>query len=788
MFRHLLVAIALVFCIAAGALADGVLVPTLQPDVPNFSIKYHHVKVQIDDQVATTSVDQVFVNETDREQEATYIFPLPVGAVVKDFTLIVDGKRMEGELLPREKAVSIYEEIVRKRRDPALLEYSGRGMYKARVFPVPARAERRVELHYTEVLPYDNGLVAYNYPMSTEKFSNQPIKETVFEATIHSKLKIGTVYSPSHDIDVARHGNGEAVASYEEKNSKPDRDLLLYYSLPKDEVGATVLTFKEKGEDGFFLLLASPSQEDEEAARAVAKNVIFVLDRSGSMQGEKVEQARRALKFCVDSLNPQDSFQIITFATGITTFSDEGLVKATPKNIEKARSFIADIKSSGGTDIDGALHEALKNRAKGVPNYIAFLTDGLPTAGEVTAPDKITARIKEAAGDIKDTDTPTRIFDFGVGYDVDTHFLDQLAEDNNGISTYVRPNEDIEIKISNWYAKIAQPVLTQVDVDFGRVKTYDVLPRDMPDLFAGSQLAVFGRYKNDTAGKTMVTVKGDSGHGKRSFAADAEFPEVREGTDYIASLWASRKIGYLLDQIRLHGKSDELVQEIVDLSTKYGILTEYTAFLADDDNAVAPTVATGRALDSMGKAFNMRQGGWATSQTQNAQEMRATATQQAQNRYLDAEGREVQVQNLQNRGQRGFVQRQGQWQDMRYNAERDKVALQVQAYSEAHFQLSRAFPELNNFLAVSDDMIVMVNGQAVQIGKEGKTQLTDDELKALAVRAAASSTTPGASLTPGTEGATPQAPHPGSLAVIAVGALALIALMGLRPRLRRPRR
>lgn len=782
MFRHLVVAVVLALCVTAGALADGVLIPTLRPDVPNFSIKYHHVKVQVEDQIATTSVDQVFVNETDREQEATYIFPLPPGAVVKDFTLIVDGKRMEGELLPRDKAVSIYEEIVRKRRDPALLEYSGRGMYKARVFPIPPRAERRVELHYTEILPYDNGLVAYNYPMSTEKFSSQPIKETVFEATIRSKLKIGTVYSPSHDIDVARREKGEVVVSYEEKDSKPDRDLLLYYSLPRDEVGASVLTFKEKGEDGFFLLLAAPSDADTATTKAVPKNVIFVLDRSGSMSGEKIEQARRALQFCVDSLNPQDSFQIITFATGISSLSDAEFLKATPANINKARKFVAEIKASGGTDIDGALHEALKARQKGVPNYIAFLTDGLPTTGEVTDPDKIGDRIQQAVQSVKDT--PTRIFTFGVGYDVDTHFLDRLSDENGGVPTYVRPREDIEVKVSNWYAKIAQPVLTQVEIEFGTVKTYDLFPRDMPDLFAGSQLVVLGRYRDDSAGKSTVTVKGDSGHGSRSFAAEADFPEVREGTDYIASLWASRKIGYLLDQIRLHGKSDELVQEIVDLSTKYGILTEYTAFLADEDHVVAPAAAARLAAGAMTNAFGMKQGGWATSQTQNAQAMRAAKSLADQNRYFDAEGREVQVRNLQNRGQRGFVNRRGQWQDLRYNPDRDKVVLQVQAFSDAYFQLTRAFPELNNYLAVSDNMIVMVNGQAIQIGPEGKTRLTDDELKALAGRTAGSTATPVPGSAPQANGAVPSTPHTRGLAV---GALCLVAFPGLRRKTAAPR-
>jgi Ca-activated chloride channel family protein len=767
-----LVAVVALCCLASQALADGMLIPPLRPDVPYFTIKYHHVKVEIDEQIATTHVDQVFVNETDREQEATYLFPLPPGAVVKGFTLIADGQKMEGEILPRDKATSIYEDIVRKRRDPALLEYSGRDMYKARIFPIPAHGERRIELYYTQVLGYDNGLVSYNYPMSTEKFSKSPITETVFEATIKSKAKLGTIYSPSHDLDISRRG-GAAVASYEEKNSKPDRDLLLYYTVAKEEVGTSLLTFKEKGEDGFFLLLAAPAEEDVSASKAAAKNVVFVLDRSGSMSGEKIEQVRRALEFCVNSLNPQDQFEIISFATSVTQFGD-GLKPATRENIEKARSFIKNLRASGGTDIDGALKAALECRKTGQPNYIAFLTDGLPTAGEVTDPDKIAPRVKQAAAALKST--PTRLFAFGAGYDVDTHFLDRLAEENGGLPTYVRPGEDIEVKVSNWYGKIAQPVLTEVQVDYGSVKTYDAYPRDLPDLFGGSQLAVFGRYKQDTAGKTKVTISGDSGHGKRSYVTEVDFPEVNEGAEYLASLWAGRKIGYLLDQIRLNGSNKELVNEIVELSTKYGILTEYTAFLANEDTTAPRAAAPAKAMDAMAGAFSQRGGGWATSQTQNTQVMRQAMNVASQNRYLDAEGREVQVANVQNRGQRAFVARNGQWQDMRYDPASRKVDLQVQAYSEAHFQLSRNFPTLNQSLAVSDNMIVVVNGKSVQIGPEGKTKLTDEELKAL-----------GASVTTtGSTGTKLEAPRmaDGGRGLLAGGLAMMLAMLAL-PRRRR---
>ena len=727
-FALLMIALAALTQFAA---ADGILVPPLRPDAPYFTIKYHHVEVTVEDQVATTHVDQVFVNETDREQEATYIFPLPVGAVVKDFAVIADGKRMEGEMLARDKAVAIYEEIVRKRKDPALLEYVGRDMYKARIFPIPGHGERRIEIIYTQVLPYDNGMIAYNYPLSTEKFSNQPVKETVFTCKIKSTATLGAVYSPSHEIEVARKGKHAVTVSYEETKTKPDRDMLLYYTVSKEEVGTSVLTFKEKGEDGFFLMLAAPSADDAEKKPA-PKNVVFVLDRSGSMSGEKIEQARKALEFCVNSLNEEDRFEIITFATEVSRFGD-GLVPANKEQIAKARKFIKEIKPAGGTDIDGALKEALDTRKAGVPNYIAFMTDGLPTAGAERDPAQIIKRVAKRVDDMEKT--PTRLFSFGVGYDVDTHFLDKLSDDNGGLSTYVRPSEDIEVKVSNWYAKISQPVLTDVSVDFGDAKTFDSYPRELPDLFAGSQVTLLGRYKDESAGKTTVTLKGDTGHGKRSFASDVELPRVREGTDYVASLWASRKIGYLLDQIRIHGKDKELVDEIVALSLKYGILTEYTAFLAQEDRPMALSAAADRAREVMAApgmgGMGMSMGGGAVAQSQNAQAMRGAAKVSSQNHWVDSEGKDQQLSNVRNVTQRGFVQRGEQWQDMRYTGQNQQVDLQIKAYSKAYFQISHAIPASNQFLALSDNMILMLNGKAVQIGTEGKDELTEEELRGL---------------------------------------------------------
>jgi len=586
-----LVSVIAVAFVAATAFADGVLIPgppgAIAPDHPAFSVKYHRVRVEASDQLCTTYVDQVFVNEGRREMEATYLFPLPAGAVVQKFTLHADGQEIAARLLTKEEAQRIYEDIVRRRKDPALLTYAGNNAYQARIFPIPAGGERRIELTYTELLPYDNGLVGYLYPLSTEKLSAKPIKEVSFTADLRSAKPIGTVYSPSHDVSITRLSETHVRVSYEESNSKPDRDVLLYYNLAKDPVGLSLITFKEKGKDGFFLLLAAPTME-QERERALPKHVLFVLDTSGSMSGEKIQQVQDALTFCVNSLNPQDKFNIIAFSDHVVDFAGE-LVPASEERVRAARKFINDFQARGATNIDEALAAALKQRAPGEPNYVVFLTDGQPTAGETNV-EKILTNVRDRVEAVK---TTTRLFVFGVGYDVNTHFLDRLAYGNSGLSTYVRPNENIEQKVSSFFAKISQPVLAGLSVDYGGVQAYDTFPRELPDLFYGSQVEVFGRYRAGSAGRTTIRLTGSARGESKSFELPCEFPETKEGSDYLASLWASRKIGYLIDQVRLHGRDQEIIDEIVKLSLEYGILTEYTAFLAEEGRPVPAPVLCG---------------------------------------------------------------------------------------------------------------------------------------------------------------------------------------------------
>ncbi|MGD8240675.1 MAG: VWA domain-containing protein, partial [Armatimonadota bacterium] len=598
-------------------------------------------------------------------------------------------------------------------------------------FPIPPNGERRVELQYTEVLKYDSGLVAYLYPLSTEKFSAEPIDETTVNILIDAQVPIGAVYSPSHDVAVTRKSRTAVVASWREEKTKPDQDLLLYYAVSEEDIGASVLTFREPRDDGFFLLMAAPTRElagDD----AVPKDVTFVLDTSGSMRrDDKIRQARDALLFCLSSLNEHDRFDIVTFSSTVVPYGD-GLTTASAEAKKKAAAFVEDITATGGTDIDSALAAAI-DRGGASTNYVLFLTDGQPTVG-TRDENAILENVKNASTRAAARGSSLRSFVFGVGYDVNTHFLDKLASRNGGTTTYVRPSEDIEVKVSSFFRKIADPMLTSLALDYGRVRTYDCFPQELPDLFAGSQLLVLGRYREGSAGPAELVLSGAHRDEVRRFPVSATFPELQEQNDYLAGLWAARKIGFLLDEIRLRGESEELVDEIVELSTEYGILTEYTAFLAREGATVSADAARTRTNYNMADAFGNTKGGWAVSQAQNSMNMQQQA-RAPMNYIVNATGQREQIVNTQRAGQRAFFQRGANWEDSRYNRDKHTQVIQVQNFSEGYFQLSRRFPELNRYMAVGKNATITFNGRAIEIRDTGKTVLTEDELRELATPA-----------------------------------------------------
>jgi Ca-activated chloride channel homolog len=561
--------------------------PSHFPFAP-LEVTSHHVNVAIDGQVAITSIDQEFYNPNDQRLEGFYMFPVPKGAHIDKFSMEIGGKTVDAELLPADKARGIYEDIVRKMRDPALLEYAGRDLFKVRIFPIEPRSRKPIKISYTELLRSDAGTVTYLYPLSTEKFSARPIKNLSMKIELKSAEPLASIYSPSHKVEIERDGPNRAVIGYESKDEKPDTDFQLVYSSDTRDVGLRLITYKPDGDDGYFLLLAAPTVRDE--TKPAAKDVVFVVDTSGSMAGAKLQQAQKALRFCVENLNADDRFEIVLFSTEAEPLFRE-LVPADSDHRKRANGFIDDFKPIGGTAIADALQSALKVRLEKSdrPFVVIFLTDGLPTVGPRN-PEEIVANVKKASG--------VRIFSFGIGSDVNTQLLDQIGENTRAFSQYVLANEDLELKVSNFYTRIKEPALTNLKLDLGSgIRTAKMYPADLPDLFKGDQLVVAGRYSG--AGDVEAKLTGNVGGREQTVTYKLHFDDRKTTDDYVPRLWATRRVGFLLDEIRIHGETAELRDETTELARKYGIVTPYTAYLIVEDEDRRRVPMADRSMQSM---------------------------------------------------------------------------------------------------------------------------------------------------------------------------------------------
>jgi Ca-activated chloride channel family protein len=560
---------------AETASAQGVLIPTDPRHVP-FTISFQRITATIHDQAASTRIEQEFRNDTSVALEAHYMFPIPANAAVKDFAMMVDGKRVKGEVVEAPKAKQVYEDIVRRTKDPGLLEHMGKNLWRVRVFPVPARSKQKFELTYTEIVPKDAGVASYTYPLKSAGPTARVDGDFVVHVELRSKSALKSVYSPTHSVGVTREGDHKAVVGLEEKNVLLNRDFQLFWTTDDRDVGLSMLAHRESGGDaGYFMLLVSPKVETGPGEKT-PRDVVFVLDTSGSMREDKMSQARGALEWCIKSLDPADRFGVLSFATTVNHYSRD-LKKADKQAVESAVEWVRKLEAGGGTAIGDALSDALKMRTSDARNFtVVFLTDGEPTIGE-TDPQAILRTVSASANE------GTRIFTFGVGDDVNARLLDQLAEHSRAVSTYVRPKENLETKVSAFFDKIRRPVLTNlsIDVDGHEKRFSDVYPPKLPDLFHGGQLVVLGRYSG--SGEGAIKLKGKIGDKEREFTYKVDFPDQRREADFLPSLWARRKIGYLLDQIRLKGETAELREAVIDLAKKHGIATPYTSYLVVPD-------------------------------------------------------------------------------------------------------------------------------------------------------------------------------------------------------------
>jgi Ca-activated chloride channel homolog len=743
-FGLLLIALA-----TATADAQGTIVPgpcTRCPGPPRpiqlpraLPVKSIKIDTKISAQVATTHVEQVFRNDTDATLEGTYLFPIPESASVAEFAIWDGDRRLVGEVRSREEARRIYDEIVRRQRDPGLLEYAGRDLFQASIFPIAPHSDKKLELTYTQVLKAEGGTVSYRYPLGTGRNVSQVVGTVSGRVEIEGREPVRNVYSPSHEIEVARRGEHGARVSFESKEGQEPQDFQLFYTLSDADFGMTLLTYREPGKQGYFLLTISPKDDVSEKEYA-AKDVIFVLDTSGSMaESGKMEKARAALLFGVRSLRPADRFNVINFA-GEEHLMTTGLLQADAAGRAAGEDFISKLRPVGGTNIGGALLAALGqfDRAER-PRMIVFLTDGLPTVGETNV-----QRISES---VREARIPgVRLFTFGVGYDVNTALLDRLAAENGGVAEYVEPREDLEVKVSNFFTKINSPVLTDLALDMGGVQTDLIYPRQMPDIFRGSQVTLIGRYTNRAELRDLtIRLTGRAGNQTRTF----DYPNLNfllneERNDFLPRLWATRRVGWLMEQIRTNGEQKELTDEIVDLGTRYGIVTPYTSYLAVEES-VQVTAGAERARLGADKSIQnlplnrrVAPGGNAVGGAVTArdsapppppaprredakattgvvavqQSKRARAQQDALRADDDEQAASAAVSKV---GDKTFYMREGVWTDSEFKAEAKLPETALEFGSDEYFALIRREPQLARFFALGERVVVVYKGRVYRV-------------------------------------------------------------------------
>lgn len=704
----------------------------IPPDFRPFQldIKSEKVQVELTQQTAVTHIEQVFYNPTGGQLEGYFLFPAPNGAVISNFSMFVNGKEMQAELLDAKKARDIYENIVRQFRDPALLEYADRNLFKVRIFPILPNSDTRIKLSYSQTLPKDDATVEYVYPMNTQKYSANPINEVSIEVAMTNNSPFKNIYCPTHQAEIVRKSATLAHVGYEAKNLSSDSDFKLYYTTDSNDIGASVLSYKRNNEDGFFFLSLNPGEEIPNYQQP-EKDIVFVIDVSGSMAGDKITKAKEALQFCVANLNKADRFNIVRFSTEARPLYAQ-LQTANPEHTTEAQQFIQNLKPIGGTNIEEALQQALAMKTNdNRPYIIAFITDGKPTIG-TTDEDALVDIVK------KNNHANTRIFTVGIGNDLNTYLLDKITELTRSYRTYIATNEDMELKLSSFYTKISSPVLTNLKITYSGGDVHDVQPRELPDLFKGSSVSVLGRYHN--GGELTLTLEGIMNGQSKKYTYHAQLPKQELKYDFVPTLWASRQVGYLLDQIRLHGEDKELVDEVVRLAKQYGIVTPYTSYLIVEDEMtrlppqpmpqpmpyhtphLTPTDDLYRRGAEEYNDMKSRDNAGSARASKEIQSLNR-ADNVAQSRvgqerldYIDKEGKTqnmaTQYRNIQGRA---IYQNKGVWVDSEVVKVKNQSAKRIKFGSNDYFELLKNQPAAAEFLALGNQVQFVLEGTLYEI-------------------------------------------------------------------------
>jgi Ca-activated chloride channel family protein len=685
-----------------------------RPDIRVGSVERvgSEVRTSIEGRVVRVEVEERFRNNGGGIAEGNYLYPLPGEAVFQNFSLWMGDQEMKGEMMNAEQARGIYEEIVRRQKDPALLTLAGHGLVRAQVFPIQPGETRKVVLRYTQVVDRAGDALRIRYSLGKRGGSSG-----TWRLTLPNPAEYGTPYSPTHRIESARR-NGRLEVTIDTRDGG---DIELLVPLRRGLVGTSVLAHAPGGnEDGYMMLLLAPSMEAE--GPVVARDIAFVVDVSGSMSGQKLEQAKGALRQAIGTLRPEDRFRLVSFSSGVRQFRD-GWAPATRETLDEARQFIDNLVADGGTNISGALDAVL---GTSVPqerlSLVLFLTDGVPSVGE-QQPDRIAAMAASRVG-------RARVFTIGVGHDVNTYLLDRLAKEGRGAAEYVAPDANVEVTVGSLMGKLRRPALVNLRIVDAPARLHDLSPAVLPDLFYGEELVLFGRY--DGSGSGTIVIEGERNGRRERFTAQASLPRNENDNDFIPRLWASRRIGDLTRQIRLEG-SESAVREVRELGLRYGILTEYTSYLVQEPGVLAsagdvraqprrdraPMPASAPTQQTGAVAFDRAKESGRMSSANSLAEADAAAEQKM--RGLGARS------EMRRSGGHVFERRDGVWTDL---AHADSLKLvTVAPFSAAYFALTNALPELAATLSGNDPILIAGKQASVKFADGGRETMSAAEIR-----------------------------------------------------------
>lgn len=571
-------------------ITEGGLIPT-DRSLPPVPLKHTHVRAQIVGPLCAVEVEQQFHNTHTRPIEALYVFPLPENAAVSDLSLTLGDRTITGVIQEREEARREYEEAARQGQGAALLEQARPNLFSIAVANIQPDEHVQVTLRFSDQLDYDDG--GYSFVLPTVATPRYTPKDQQEQAPPDSPLlpsssreghtlavrveidagKLEAVSSPSHPIDVTEQRGGRAVVTIKQNETLPNKDFVLRYRVTSNTPSATAFTYRPEGQPGTVLLTLTP-QGVVESNEIVPRELLFVIDRSGSMSGTAMVQARNALRACLRALNEGDLFNIFPFDNIVEEFAPKSQ-PFTQESIDRADTYIAGIEARGGTEILGALKHALSHHVDPERmRVVVFLTDG-----SVGNEDEVLRELSRNLGE-------ARVFAFGIGSAVNRFLLNKLAEVGRGSAEYLLPGEEIEEAIQRFQRRTSYPLITDVTIDWGGARVTDLLPAPLPDLYAGQPLVALARFHN--AGNSTVRVRGRTRRGAFEQSFEVEWPSATPDRSplwmALPQVWARTRIDHLMSESRqASSKTSPNRDEILSLGLTYRLMTPYTSFVAIEE-------------------------------------------------------------------------------------------------------------------------------------------------------------------------------------------------------------